>query len=105
LRPIPDIPYKVEVEVEVRPTELLSNTDAPKIAQWWQYISYGAAKKVFEDRLDQDSIQLIMPEYKQQELLVLRATLMQMSNERSNTIFTGAGSLGNVDNGFGWSGY
>jgi hypothetical protein len=99
------MPYRVDVEVYVRPTELLASTDEPKLAQWWQYIAYGATKKVFEDRLDQESIQLIMPEFKQQELLVLRETIMQMSNERSATIFTGSKYGGLVNNGFGWNGF
>lgn len=105
LRPIPDMPYRVEVEAFMRPTELLTGTDEPKLSQWWQYIAYGAAKKVFEDRLDQESIQLIMPEFKQQELLVLRETIMQMSNERSSTIFTGPNENNNMNNGFGWNGF
>lgn len=101
LRPIPDMAYRVDVEVFARPTELLQSADAPHLAQWWQYISYGAAKKVFEDRLDQESIQLIMPEYKQQELLVLRQTIMQMSNEQSATIFNAPLNSSNYGSGFG----
>ena len=100
-RPIPKLPHRVEVEVFVRPTELLSDTDETKISQWWQYIAYGAAKKIFEDRLDMDSVQLIMPEFKQQELLVLRQTILQNSNERSATIFTGPNDGGEFNHGFG----
>jgi hypothetical protein len=105
LRPIPDMPYRVDVEVFVRPTELLSSSDSPALAQWWQYIAYGAAKKTFEDRLDLDSIQLIMPEYKQQELLVLRQTIMQMSNEQSATIFNAPLNNANSSSGFGGFGF
>lgn len=101
VRPIPDMPYRIDVEVYARPTELLQSTSSPELAQWWQYISYGAAKKVFEDRLDQESIQLIMPEYKQQELLVLRQTIMQMSNEQSATIFNAPLNSTNYGSGFG----
>jgi len=101
LRPIPDMAYRVDAEVYARPTELLQSTDKPHLAQWWQYIAYGTAKKVFEDRLDQESIQLIMPEYKQQELLVLRQTIMQMSNEQSATIFNAPLNSSNYGSGFG----
>jgi len=89
VRPVPDQAYKVELDAQVRPTELLNAVDQPELAQWWQYISYGAAKKVFEDRMDTESISAIMPEFKKQETLVLRRTIMQLSNERTSTIYTG----------------
>ena len=52
IRPVPDKTYSINIEVDVRPTELLNTTDVPQIAQWWQYIAYGAGKKIFEDRMD-----------------------------------------------------
>lgn len=97
VRPVPDRPYKIEMECFMRPTEILSDTQKPELAQWWQYIAYGAAKKVFEDRMDMESVGLIMPEFKKQELLVLRKTLVQHSDEAAATIF----DLGPT--GGGWS--
>ena len=88
VRPVPDQPYKVTLECLVRPTELLLGSQEPEIAQWWQYIAYGAAKKIFEDRMDVDSVAMILPEFKKQELLVLRSTVEQLSNERVATIYT-----------------
>lgn len=88
LRPVPDQPYRVDFEVYIRPTELLESNSEPKLSQWWQYIAYGAAKKVFEDRGDLESVQLIMPEFKKQESLVLRRTIVQYTNERTATIYT-----------------
>jgi hypothetical protein len=88
VRPVPDQPYKVEMEVYVRPTELLATAQTPDISEWWQYIAYGAAKKVFEDRQDMESVQMIMPEFRTQQSLVLRRTIMNMSNERTSTIYT-----------------
>ena len=101
VRPIPDMPYRVEMEAFIRPTELLNATDEPILAQWWQYIAYGAAKKVFEDRMDMDSLQLIIPEYKHQERLINRKIIVQQSNERVSTIFT---EQGNGITGGGWGG-
>lgn len=88
LRPVPDQVYPINMEVEVRPTELLAVGTSPELQEWSQYISYGAAKKVFEDRMDMESVQMIMPEFKVQERLVLRRTLVQQSNERVATIYT-----------------
>lgn len=102
LRPVPDQVYPVNVEVYERPTELLSSSDQPDLAQWWQYIAYGAAKKVFEDRMDMDSVQLIMPEFMNQESLVLRTTIVQQTKERASTIYTQQLEGFNTGNGFGW---
>lgn len=99
LRPVPDQPYKIEMEVAARPTELLLSGDVPKLSEWWQYIAYGAAKKVFEDRMDMDSVQMIMPEFKQQERLILRRTLVQNTDVRTATIYTDSN---NGATGFGW---
>lgn len=88
LRPVPDQVYRVQMEVNVQPAELLSGSDSPDLAQWWQYIAYGAAKKVFEDRMDLESVQMIMPEFKTQERLVLRRSIVQQTKERVSTIYT-----------------
>jgi len=88
LRPVPDQPYPINMEVYVQPTELLAQNEEPKLAEWWQYIAYGASKKVFEDRNDLDSVNLIMPEFKQQERLILRRTIVQQTTERTATIYT-----------------
>jgi hypothetical protein len=88
VRPIPDQSYKIIMDAYIRPTYLMDSGQSPQLQQWWQYIAYGAAKKVFEDRMDLDSVALIMPEYKKQEALVLRSTLVQQANERVATIYT-----------------
>ncbi len=101
VRPVPDQPYRIDVEVYKRPAELLAGS-TPEISEWWQYIAYGAAKKVFEDRMDLDSVQLIMPEFKKQEALALRKTIVQNTNERVSTIFSDQINLG--PDGMGWGG-
>lgn len=88
LRPVPDQAYKISVEAYQRPTELLVGTERTKLAEWWQYIAYGAAKKVFEDRMDLESVQQIMPEFKQQEEMILRRTLVERSSQRVATIYS-----------------
>lgn len=100
VRPVPDKVYPIQFEADIRPTELIQSTDIPQIEQWWQYIAWLAAKKIFEDRMDTDSIQMIMPELKQQERLVLRSTLTLQANERTVTIYTQGKSYNNL----GWFG-
>ena len=87
VRPVPDKAYPIQLDAYIRPTELLASNESPQLEQWWQYIAYGAAKKIFEDRMDLESVQLIMPEYKKQEALVLRRTVVQQANERVATIY------------------
>lgn len=91
-RPIPDQVYNVQLEAFVRPTELILNGQNPDLEQWWQYISYGAAIKVLQDRMDMETVQMIMPEFNRQERMVLRRTIVQQTNERTATIYTQLGA-------------
>ena len=100
LRPVPDKMYTVQFEVDAIPTALLQDDQSPQLKQWWQYIAYGATKKIFEDRGDLESVQGIMPEFKTQERLVLRTTLAQQANERTQTIYVQGKNYG-----FGWGGF
>lgn len=93
VRPVPDKVYPIQIEVDLRPTELEAG-DEPELEQWWQYIAYGAAKKVFEDRSDMESIQELMPEFEHQRLLVLRRTYAIQSKERAATIYSEGAWIG-----------
>lgn len=93
LRPVPDKVYRVSVEVYQKPSQLFSSSDwsasnAPDVDQWWQYIAFGAAMKVLQDRQDIESIQNILPFFKEQENLILYRTATQQVPERTATIFT-----------------
>ncbi len=86
LRPVPDQVYAVNVEVYQRPSELLAG-NSPLLQEWWQYIAYGAAIKILQDRTDQETVQLLVPEFKAQEHLILRRTIVQQTNSRAATIY------------------
>lgn len=101
VRPVPDQPYRITMEVYFRPAELLAANQSPELQEFWQYIAYGAAKKVFEDRMDLESIQMIMPEFKKQENLIQRRTIVQMTSQRTATIYT---ESNNQTSNFGPSG-
>ena len=101
MRPVPDQAYRITIEAFARPTELLTSTQQPELAEWWQYIAYGASKKVFEDRRDIENVQKIMPEFKTQEKLINRRTIVQQTTQRTSTIYTEqTGAAGNF--GGGW---
>lgn len=101
VRPVPDQAYRINFEVYQRPTALLESGQVPELEEYWQYIAYGAAKKIFEDRMDLESVQMIMPEFKTQERLCLRRTIVQQTNERTATIYTDNLNQGGM--GWGWS--
>jgi len=100
VRPVPDKVYPVQFEVYRRPTELLAINQSPELQEWWQYISASAAKKIFEDRSDYDSVEQIMPLVKEQEVLILRRTIVQQTKERTATIYTD--SLQGVNASYNW---
>lgn len=110
LRPVPDQAYTINFEVYQRPVALgdpalnLGYQMIPELEEYWQYIAYGASKKIFEDKMDLESVQMIMPEFKQQERLVLRRTLVQHSNARTSTIYTEQTNTGLYGGGFYYGG-
>ena len=104
LRPIPDQPYRVQFDVFVRPAELLTTTQAPELSEWWQYIAYGASKKIFEDRMDLESVAQILPEFKKQQSLINSRTIVQQTSQRTPTIYDqDLGAAGAYGPGF-WAG-
>jgi len=101
VRPVPDQPYQINFEVFQRPTALLADNQAPELEEYWQYISFEVAKKIFEDRMDMESVQLITPALMEQRRLVIRRTIVQITNERAASIYTEQTSQGNAQ-GWGW---
>lgn len=94
LRPVPDKVYRVCVEVYKKPSQLLSANDhsdsnTPDVNQWWQFIAFGAALKVLQDRQDMEAIQNIIPFFEEQKALVMYRTATQQAPERTSTIYTG----------------
>jgi len=102
LRPVPDASYRVEIEAFIQPTQLIADAQSPELKQWWQFLAYGAAKKIFQDSGDSAGEQSIVPELMHQEALALRRSLVQQTNQRSATIYTSYNGFpyGNFNNRF-----
>jgi hypothetical protein len=88
VRPVPDQVYRINFEVYQMPTQLFQTNSVPALNEYWQFIAYMAAKKIFEDRMDIDSVQMILPEFRNQMNLCNRRTIVQYTNERTATIYT-----------------
>lgn len=103
VRPVPDQPYPIIMEVYKRPTALINANQDPELQQWWQYVTYGASVKIFQDRSDLESAAALMPEFDVQRRMVLRRTSQQYANERAPTIYVGQtnqnGGYGSFRNG------
>lgn len=102
LRPVPDAEYFVKMNAFKRPTMMIASGESPELKQWWQYLAYGAAKKIFEDSQDPEGVNVLMQGFKEQERLVLRRTIVERTNQRTSTIFTEmtAFPYGNFNNRF-----
>jgi hypothetical protein len=86
-RLIPDKSYRVEIVAYKRPVEMLTDGQLPDLTQWWQFIAYGASKKILEDRSLTDALATIMPGYQEQEALVLARTIKQLTGQAVKTIY------------------
>jgi hypothetical protein len=103
LRPVPDQPYQIQIEVYKRPTALISDSQIPELEQWWQYIAYGTARKILQLRYDYPAVNAIEPEFQKQQEMVLRRTVVQNTNQRVPTIYSQQSDIGA---GWGnWNGY
>lgn len=105
VRPIPDQPYRIQFEAYKRPAALLQQNQSPQLEEWWQFIAYGAARKILQSRMDLETVQLIEPEFREQERLCLRRTIVQYTNERTATLYTEQSSHGSGNGSWGmWGG-
>lgn len=87
VRPVPDKVYEINLTVRKRPSELLLPQQMPELSEWWEYVAIGASIKLLQDRLDFDTVALLEPEFKRQEILINRRKIVQNSGKRAATIF------------------
>lgn len=109
LRPVPDKGYTVELIAYRRPSQALTNIDNfyPELTEWWETIAYGAAKKIYERRLDMDGVAMMDKGLKERYQLNYTRTYAQLGKQRCSTIFAsqvdtnGSGFGGGFGTGFG----
>lgn len=91
LAPVPDKGYTVELTCYRQPIQALLASDMtgnPELSEWWEILSVGAAKKIFEDRLDSDGVLFIDKMLKERYDVIETRTYAQISQERISTIYT-----------------
>lgn len=102
LRPVPDRGYTIELTAYRQPSQALmdpSLQNTPELSEWWECIAIGAAKKIFEDRLDTDGIALMDKMLQERYQVCYTRTYAQLGKQRVSTIF--ADQL-NYNYGSGW---
>lgn len=91
LRPVPDRGYTIELVAYRQPSQALANTPAfagnPELSEWWECIAAGAAKKIYEDRLDSDGVALMDKLLAERYATAMTRTYAQLGKQRVNTIF------------------
>ena len=92
LYPVPDRPYKIQIDTHITPAAFLSTDDAVPFAYMSEYLARGAARKILSDNADYDMFQFYEPLFREQENLVLRRTSRQNATQRTPTIFSSQNS-------------
>lgn len=87
LNPVPDQAYEVQLNAYVLPTFLAATNSSPQLSEWWQLLSWGAALKIFQDKMDLENYQKARGFFDEALNLVERRTLKQLSNQRVSTIY------------------
>lgn len=111
LRPVPDQAYTIEIVAFREPSKALLGTDSltspnlngrPEHFDWWELIAFGVAKKLYQDRLDTDGVQM-MDAFLQEKISEARTrTYAQLGSRQISTIFKDEYDQQNIWSGYGW---
>lgn len=112
LRPVPDKGYTIELVAYRQPSQALLGTTDPnnpvttgvaELNEWWELLAAGAAKKIYEDRVDPDGIALMDVMLRKRYDVAEVRTYAQLGKQRVNTIYADqlTGNYGASGWGFG----
>lgn len=114
LYPTPDKVHHIKMKAMYRPILLLATGEFDFIIEeYWQYLAFDAAKKLFEEEHDTNGLNDILPAWNEQHLYIKRRKSNQRNMQRHSVreLFPqwayGWGAYGGGDGGFGggrWSG-
>jgi hypothetical protein len=91
LCPTPDKGYTIELTCYRQPIQALLASDMsgnPELSEWWEILAVGAAKKIFEERLDSDGVMFIDKMLKERYDIIETRTYAQIGQERISTLYT-----------------
>ena len=90
-RPCPMQVYQVEFQISQQPMDMIADSDAPELDEWYLFICAIAAKLIYTDFPDPDGMSYLMPIYQDQLQMAQRRTLKQLGTQRAATIFSQPG--------------
>lgn len=111
LRPVPDKGYTVELVAYRLPSQALLGTNnpdvpvttgTPELREWWETLAFGAAKKIYEDRLDPDGVALMDKSLEEAYTRNETRTYAQLGKQRIGTIFADQLTGNYGSGGWGW---
>lgn len=91
LCPTPDAGYTIELTCYRQPIQALLAADMtgnPELSEWWEILAVGAAKKIFEERIDSDGVVFIDKMLRERYDIIETRTYAQIGQERIHTIYT-----------------
>ena len=91
LCPVPDKGYTIELTCYRQPIQALLADDMsgnPELSEWWEILAVGAAKKIFEERLDSDGVMFIDKMLRERYDIIETRTYAQIGQERIPTLYT-----------------
>lgn len=109
MRPVPDKGYQVEIVGYRTPSQTLMGTGAttnysgrPELLEWSETIAVGAAKKIYEDRLDMDGVAMMDKMLQERYQQNYTRTYANLGKQRVGTIFADQLNSTNSLNPFGF---
>lgn len=91
LAPVPDAGYTIEMTCYRQPIQALlaaDQTGNPELSEWWEILAVGAAKKIFEERLDSDGVMFIDKMLKERYDIIETRTYAQIGQASIQTIYS-----------------
>ncbi len=90
-RPCPLQVYQVEFQISQQPMDMIADTDAPELDEWYLFICAIASKLIYTDFPDPEGMAYLMPIYQDQLQMAQRRSLKQLGTQRAATIFSQPG--------------
>lgn len=92
LHPVPALGFTITLVAYRQPSQALTNTPAfsgnPELSDWWELIAVGAAKKIYEDRLDSDGVAMMDKMLAERYNISITRTWAQLGKQRISTIYS-----------------
>ncbi len=103
LAPVPKQGYTVQLTCYRQPVQALlamSKAGNPELSEWWEILAIGAAKKIFENRLDSDGVMFIDKMLHERYDIIESRTYAQIGQQRIQTLYTDQLNYNYSNNGF-----